>query len=354
MSLVYIPLNDYKNIGGPTTFIKNLAKYFTENEVDFTKEDHTTAQSILFPISYNTNILKNYKKLNKPIIQRLDGMIGLPWQSLGDFKDSFNKNKYDNSWIGPKKQIKYMLDAFQIKNIYKNYADLIIFQSKYCRDLCFDMISPLDSSKYQIIYNGVHSDIFYPGKQKDLKSQPVFVMTGRFRRNDMILPVLDALDILKSKYDFTLKLIGPIENSNLQRAVSERSYIKNMGPMTSTDISNELRNSDIYIFASLNAPCPNALLEAVATGLPVVSYDYGSVSELLNFNKDLIAETKKSINPLIKFGKHLSADALAEKLELALTNFKKHKEIAISNSNNYSFEKCGEQYLETIKKMITN
>lgn len=352
MNKTYIPLNDYKNIGGPTTFIKNLAKYFDQNSVEYTTDDHNSAQSILFPISYNSRILKEYKRNNKPIIQRLDGLVGFPWQTFRGIKNFIRKNSYEYSWVGPKRQVKFMLDMIQINNIYRNYTDLVIFQSEYCKNLCFDMLTELPADKYDIIYNGVHTDIFYPSNDLDISSRPTFIMTGRYRREDMILPVLDALDILIQKYDFKLKIIGPIEKDNLLHAVNKRTYIDYIGAQNSNEIANHLRASDIYIFSSLNAPCPNALLEAVASGLPVVSYDYGSIPELLSFNKDLIAPTKPSPNPLLKSGQHLDAEALADRLENALNSFTKHKQIALNNCKKYEFSNCGNSYLNSINKMI--
>jgi glycosyltransferase involved in cell wall biosynthesis len=353
MSLVYIPENDFKNIGGPTTFIKNLAKYFKESGVDYTTDNHDDAQSILFPINFDTSILKEYKKKDKPIIQRLDGVAPYPWHNFQGIGQLWMKHVYENSWIGPKRQVKYILDMYQINHVYQNYSDLVIFQSEYCKNLCFDAMKPIDSDKYTIIHNGVHSDIFYPLKEKELGDLPTFVMTGRFRRKDMLLPVLDALDLLKEKYKFRLKLIGPLEDKDVEREANQRNYIDYKGPMTTLEIAKELRSSDIYIFASLNAPCPNALLEAVSSGLPIVSYDYGSVLELLNFCPDLIAETKPSYNPFIKSGKHLSAEALMEKLELSLNQFSHYKDLALVHSKDYSFEKCGDKYISAIKKLIS-
>jgi glycosyltransferase involved in cell wall biosynthesis len=354
MKIVYLPINDYKNIGGPTTFVKNLSKYFTDKNISYEDSNHNNAQSILFPISYSKSVLKKYKKQNKPIIQRLDGLSGFPWQRSSSMKSFFTKMRYENTGISLKHQVKYMLDMFQIGNIYNNYSDLIIFQSKYCRDLCFDMMKPLPEEKYKIIYNGAHTDIFYPSTKLEISSCPEFVITGRFRRNDMLLPVFDALDVLNRKYDFKLKIIGPIEKEYMLEEAKSRSYVTLCGPMTREGISKELRKSDIYIFASLNAPCPNALLEAIATGLPIVSYNYGSISELLSFSPDLIAETKASPNPLLKSGLHLSAEALAEKLELTLNQFSKYKNIAIENNQLFSFDKCGDQYLSAVQQQVTN
>lgn len=347
MNKVFIPLNDYKNIGGPTTFMKNLSKYFDENGIQYTTNEDD-GDKILFPIEYNKKTLKKYRAQNKSIIQRLDGVVGFPWDTFKGVTHFLRKTRYEHDWIGPKKELKFLLDMIKIYDIYKNYSTDIIFQSNYCRDLCFEMLGEKAKNEYSIIYNGVHTDIFYPGT-RERNEIFVFSMSGRFRRNDMILPALDALDKLSDKYKFELHVVGPIENNYLKNEINSRKYVRHFGNMDQQELAKFLRASDAYIFLSLNAPCPNSLLEAVSSGLPVISFDYGSIPELLEFSPDLIAETKPSINTLMKGGEHLILESLVEKIEVLLNNFQKYKEISMTNTDKYNFVKCGREYSNKIK-----
>ena len=140
--------------------------------------------------------------------------------------------------------------------------------------------------------------------------------------------------------------------NNLKKAISKRSYVQYLGPLNSLEIARELRLSDVFIFSSLNAPCPNSLLEAVSSGLPIVSYDYGSVKELLFFNENLIAETLPSPNQYMKSGRHLSLEPLIDKLRNALESFDKHKIKSLDFCNHYNFNKCGEKYISAIVEQV--
>lgn len=353
MFKTYLPLNDYKSIGGPTTFLNNLSKYFLDQGIPYTSTDHKNAESILFPIAYDKSILKEYKRRNKPIIQRLDGLGGFPWQSFHGLKSLYTKTSYEAPWLNPKKLLQFTLEMIRIEQIYLKYSDMVIFQSQYCRDLCFDMIRVIPEDKYTIIHNGVHNDIFYPSDKISLCKVPTLVMSGRFRRNDMLLPVLHALDSLKSKIKFKLKIVGPIETKYLQQEIKKREYIDSKGSRTSREMARELRESDIYIFSSLNAPCPNALLEAIGCGLPIVTFDYGSTPELLFFNKSLIAETYTSTNPLLKTGCDLNISSLEEKIIESISNFSHHKELALNHYNYFDFNKCGEKYKNVLEKVTS-
>jgi glycosyltransferase involved in cell wall biosynthesis len=52
-------------------------------------------------------------------------------------------------------------------------------------------------------------------------------------------------------------------------------------PLTSRKLAEELRAHNVYVAPSINEPCSNALLEALACGLPVLYRRSGSHAELV-------------------------------------------------------------------------
>lgn len=82
--------------------------------------------------------------------------------------------------------------------------------------------------------------------------------------------------------------------------VSEKlSNIKIIEPVPSDELSKILRNHDIYIAASDNDPCSNAVVEALSCGLPTVYYNRGGHSELVGFG-GLPFEKKEEIPQILK------------------------------------------------------
>jgi glycosyltransferase involved in cell wall biosynthesis len=57
--------------------------------------------------------------------------------------------------------------------------------------------------------------------------------------------------------------------------------IRVLGPISTEPLADELRRSDVYLAPSRNDPCSNALLEALASGLPAVYRASGGHPELV-------------------------------------------------------------------------
>ena len=58
-------------------------------------------------------------------------------------------------------------------------------------------------------------------------------------------------------------------------------HARALAPVPSEAVADELRRHDVYIAASCNDPCSNALLEALACGLPAVFRASGGHPELV-------------------------------------------------------------------------
>ena len=71
------------------------------------------------------------------------------------------------------------------------------------------------------------------------------------------------------------------EMSFVGRSPAAFLRIRVRGPVPSRELANELRRHDVYVAASRNDPCSNALLEALACGLPAVYLASGGHPELV-------------------------------------------------------------------------
>lgn len=327
---IFIPFGRFTKIGGPGTFMKNF-KTFLDGKSFSYLDTPEKARVIFFPVKYDLAVLKSIKRNKGKVIQRLDGI-----------------------YYPAKHQDRYLDLNKAIREIYLNYADFVIFQSHYSKKQCFAMFGKIKPEQYKVIVNGVDQKIFYPNKAAmgNPKEPWRLITTGNFRNIDMLEPVIKALDQLreKMKLKFTLTVIGPIRNEALNRLLL-RPYIYHINTASLNQIAERLRNSHLFIYSHLNPPCPNSVLEAIASGLPVVGFKSGAMKELLFFAEDLLADVSPEL-----FQRYESFDPqkLLAKIILALNDYQKYRQISLAHSHLYSFEECGKKYLKVFKRFLDN
>jgi len=322
---IYIPFPDDKSIGGPLTFMRNLKKELDKLGFKY-QNKHKFASSIFFPISYNIFKLRLLKAFGAKIIQRLDGI--------------YYPSKHPDTYIKNNKYVKY---------IYKNLADYIVFQSEYSKKQVFSMFGSISDDKYSIICNGADLGVFYPSRYKKLHKKIRFITTGNFRNEDMIIPVVNALDNLKN-VDFELLILGPISIEQ-KKDILSRPYVINSQTTNPSEIAGKLRASDIFIYSHLNPPCPNSVIEAVSCGLPVVGFDSGALKELCYFNSDLFAGVNGDV---FQEYKDFDYKRLLEKIELCLSDFDAYKKISVDHAKEYSMEQCAQEYIKVFNSINKN
>jgi glycosyltransferase involved in cell wall biosynthesis len=329
------------NIGGPKTFLCLLKDYLNNQNFPFDTENYKYCQSIFFPISYDIKKLIELKKCGFKIIQRLNGIY------YPEKHGNLTKNK-----------------NLKIKFIYKHLVDHIIFQSEYSQKICKYMFGPPCSQNNQIIFNGTDSKVFYPCNFSDRSNFSFtnknvnLIITGNFRSMEQLVPLIKAFHIVKNNIRVTLKIIGPISCEimpEIKKLGLNSNNIFHIPRANKFEIAKNLRESDILLFSHLNSSCPNTIIEAISSGLPIIAFKSGAIPELLNFNTELLVETPEK---LIHSANDLNYHLLSEKILFCIKNYKKQKRISIENCKKYSFEKTGDQYIKvfnsTFKSSLKN
>ena len=326
MKKIFIPFEQYiDSVGGPATFMFHLKRFLDDKGLEYS-DGHKGIGAIFFPISYDIELLKKFKKKGGKIIQRLDGV--------------YYPSKHGEEYIELNKDIK------EIRN---SLADIVVYQSEYSKAQCEAMLGELIDRETHIIINGTDKSVFYPSDHiKEELNEIRFITTGNFRNADMIEPVIKALDLLKSKYKFKIITIGQITNEKIKHFF-DRPYVEIVDNLDQISLSDELRKADFFIYSHLNPPCPNSVIEAVSCGVPVVGFKSGAMEELLHFNKELLAGVSDEV-----FQKYEDFDAskLAEKIALAVKKFTHFKQRAKEHSYLYDFEETGKKYIEIFSKVL--
>jgi glycosyltransferase involved in cell wall biosynthesis len=154
------------------------------------------------------------------------------------------------------------------------FADLTIFQSRYSRHSTREKFRVIVHDG-PLIYNPVDVECFAPaGPRLDLPANGPRVACASWSVN----PRKGAADIdalAEAHRSVTFVLCGRFD------AVATRPNVVRLGHLGREAMARALRSCDVFLNLSENESCPNVVLEALASGLPVLFRDSGGVPELV-------------------------------------------------------------------------
>ncbi len=288
--------------GGGNQFLLALKKEFENrkfNVVTNSASNRTICclfNSFNFEFDNLREIKKKYPKVR--MIHRVDGPIGT-YRGEGEDIDK------------------------KIYEINHEIADATIFQSDYSSNKHIEL--GLNFKNPTIIHNAVDSKIFNTlGKIGLPANRKVKLVASSWSDNPkkggpVYKWIEEHLDF--DKYEFTF--IG-----RTQQKFEKVNFIEAVG---SEELASILKQHDIYITASQNDPCSNALIEALSCGLPAVYLNSGGHPELVgqggvgfNTNEEALTAIDKVTADLEHYQKLIKVESMnvvAEKyLNIMLNN----------------------------------
>ena len=141
-----------------------------------------------------------------------------------------------------------------------------------------------------IIPNGIDEARFCPPENRRLAAGNIRLgMAGRFvapqKRQDVILDALVELARLRPETSFTVTFAGAGKSLDVTKALAAARGLSDRveftGTLTESGVADWLRSLDIYVHAAEGENMPTAILQAMATALPVVANDTPPVRALL-------------------------------------------------------------------------
>lgn len=137
------------------------------------------------------------------------------------------------------------------------------------------------------IYNPLSIDVSKIKKYS--YENKVIISTGRFDKQKGFENLIYAFENVSKKFpDWKLKIVGDGKLRENYLRIIEDHKINNIEiAPSSTKIEDELNNASIYVMTSRYEGYANALVEAVAFGLPSISYDWlTGVEEIISNEKN--------------------------------------------------------------------
>jgi colanic acid/amylovoran biosynthesis glycosyltransferase len=158
-------------------------------------------------------------------------------------------------------------------------------------------------------------------EKKDHSEKLIVISTGRLEYvKGFIFALLAVKNLIEEGFELEYRIVGyGKEMENLRFYVNRlgiESHVKLLGGKKPEEVVQEVQMSDVYLSSSLSEGISNAVLEAMALGIPVISTDVGGMSEVV---KDKI--TGILINPY-------SSSEICEAIKLYASNTHLKNEIA--------------------------
>jgi glycosyltransferase involved in cell wall biosynthesis len=261
-------------LGGMVSFQVKLIQGLRDRNIPTTFDlDHPDNQAILV-IGGTRNLwgLWRAKHRGVRIVQRLNGMNWL------------HKVEKTPLPITLRSEINNAILAF----IRRSLADHIVYQSRFSRDW-WNRVYGNPSKSNQVTYNGVDLKTYSSqGAQQPPNDHYRILlveghMTGGYARG-LETAIRMAQTIKEERLlNVELMVVGDV-NDDLKvrtQSLAPDLWITWRGVVPLNSIPDIDRSAHVLFSADLNAACPNSVIEALACGLPVLAYDTGALSELV-------------------------------------------------------------------------
>lgn len=235
----------------------------------------------------------------------------------------------------------YKILSLLIKKVSKN-SKAVIANSQDLKKLA---LKTLPNQKIDIIYNGIDTGEFKPRNKKNSNNSfNVLCVSRLIERKGIKYLILALPEVIKKYQDLNLKLTI-IGEGNLKKDLENLVKDKNLskfvdfkGLIEHSQLPLYYNQADIFVLPSLNEGMSNAVLEAISSGLPIITTDTGGTLELVKDNGFVVPkENSKAIAEAV--GK------LIKDKDLRLEMGGRSREIA----ERFEWGKIKEQYLEIYK-----
>ena len=235
--------------GGGNQFLLALVRELERRglRVEVNQLSGATPACLFNSFNFDFARLRRFVRAGVRMVHRVDGPIGV-YRGFDDGTDR------------------------RIAVVNRDLADATILQSRFSldkhRELGLELNNPV------VIHNAVDPGIFHPLETREPAHRPLRVIATSWSDNPRKgAEVLEWLDRHLDLDSYELTFAGNTQ-ARLER-------IRIVGPLASDPLAELMRAQDVYLAPSQDDPCSNALLEALACGLPAAFRRSGGHPELV-------------------------------------------------------------------------
>jgi glycosyltransferase involved in cell wall biosynthesis/uncharacterized membrane protein len=152
----------------------------------------------------------------------------------------------------------------------------------------------VETKNIKVVPNGIDEQFYIDAKKKP-GERPHILFVGRLHVQKNIPMLLHALEGVSDKFKTTIAGNGPLETE--LKALAERLKLKNIsfiGRVTRDQMPELYNSSDIVVLTSDREGMPLTLLEATASGTPVIATDVSGNRDVIEHEKNGLLIEKRN------------------------------------------------------------
>lgn len=241
-------------------------------------------------------------------------------------------------------KLDYILLNGLFKKIWRN-ADAVIANSRGLAELATKFQPDMNIG---VICNGINTDMFHPTSEQQISSPIQLLTVCRLIGRKRIHLLIEALSrIHKKGFDAELNIVGEGNLLNqLQSLAAELSVSESVrfhGLIEYENLPLIYQQNHIFIMSSEHEGMSNAMLEAMASGLPIVTTPCEGVEELIDPHNGTVVYND-------------SAEAIAEAVCQLLQQQEHYKAMCLAarqKAMNFSWASTANSYFNEYKKILS-
>lgn len=253
-------------IGGPGSFQVRLSSALREKGWQVVYPDSGTTPTVVLVVGGTAKLpwLSKCKARGAKIVHRLDGINWL--HHVAPMGLSIRLVREGRNWL--------------MRLIRRVFADHVVYQSEFVRKWWYDRFGATKCG-YSVVYNGVDLSTFCPKQVAQVGRKSLLCVEGDLRSDDASVHTLESLAkrLLTDGAIDRVVVYGRISDSFASR-LSSIQGIELRGTVPRSGVHEVFTNA-VYLSLDVNPACPNSVIEALASGIPVVGFDTGALRELV-------------------------------------------------------------------------
>jgi glycosyltransferase involved in cell wall biosynthesis len=236
----------------------------------------------------------------------------------------------------------YKLTAGLFRRIWSSAA-AVVANSSGLRNLALEFMPSLD---IEIIPNGIDTENFYPAQTQHHRKPMKLLTVSRLIERKRIDLLIEAVSLAKDAgLDVCLNIAGEGNLGGELRKLSQELNVSEsiffLGRIPSEKMPQIYREHDVFVMSSAHEGMSNAMLEAMASGLPIITTECEGVEELITDN-GIVTE-------------RADAESLAAALKKLIQSVKSFKRMSTASrvkAETLSWNIVAQQYIDCYNRVL--